>query len=103
MTKKLKPIQIKEALKILPDWEFEDDGFVKTFEFEDFDQAWEFMSKVAAAAKEADHHPEWTNVYSNVLVRLSTHDVEGVTKLDIALAKSIESIFQAMPALDSDD
>ncbi|MHC4840993.1 MAG: 4a-hydroxytetrahydrobiopterin dehydratase [Planctomycetota bacterium] len=84
--------QIEEALKKLSGWEFEDDGLIKAFDFKDFDEAWAFMGKVAEAAKAADHHPEWTNVYNKVLIRLSTHDAGGVTQRDVDVAGVIEAI-----------
>jgi 4a-hydroxytetrahydrobiopterin dehydratase len=54
----------------------------RTFEFENFKTAWEFMSKVADFAEAEGHHPEWFNVYGKIDVSLSTHDAGGVTELD---------------------
>lgn len=64
----------------------------KVFKFKDFKEAWSFMTRVAALADEADHHPEWSNAYNRVEIILSTHDKGGVTEKDISLAKSIESV-----------
>lgn len=86
--------EIQAALQKLPGWEFEDDGLVKSFQFKDFKQAWAFMQKVAEAADAMDHHPEWTNVYNQVLIRLSTHDAGGVTQKDFELARRIEVALQ---------
>lgn len=83
--------EIQAALQKLSGWEFEDDGLVKSFQFKDFKQAWAFMQKVAEAADAQDHHPEWTNVYNQVLIRLSTHDAGGVTAKDFELASRIEA------------
>lgn len=91
---KLNQNQIKEALENLPEWELEDEGIEKAFEFNSFNEAWAFMEKVADAAQKADHHPEWTNVYNKVLIRLTTHDAGGLTQKDIDLAKAIESALQ---------
>lgn len=83
--------EIQAALQKLPGWEFEEDGLVKSFQFKDFKQAWGFMQKVAEAAEAMDHHPEWTNVYNQVLIRLSTHDAGGVTGKDFELARQVEA------------
>jgi 4a-hydroxytetrahydrobiopterin dehydratase len=94
MTDKATPEQIKAALNELAEWEHEDDGIVRGFEFKDFKQAFAFMTKVADAAEEQNHHPEWTNVYNKVLVRLSTHDAGGLTERDFKLARTIDSIVE---------
>ncbi|MCB9896310.1 MAG: 4a-hydroxytetrahydrobiopterin dehydratase [Planctomycetes bacterium] len=91
MATKATAAEIEAALKDLPGWESEDDGIAKSFEFKDFKQAWAFMEKVAKAADAMDHHPEWTNVYNKVLIRLSTHDAGGITSRDFKLAKEIEA------------
>lgn len=83
--------EIQAALQKLPGWEFEEDGLAKSFQFKDFKQAWAFMQKVAEAAEAMDHHPEWTNVYNQVLIRLSTHDAGGITERDFRLARAIEA------------
>ena len=82
--------EIDEALKGLPGWKRNGDTLAKSFEFKDFAQAWAFMAKVAKAAEKQDHHPDWTNVYNKVQIRLSTHDSGGVTAADFKLAKKIE-------------
>lgn len=58
--------------------------------FRDFKQAFAFMTEVALLAEKADHHPEWSNVYSRVSIVLTTHDVGGITVKDIELAKQID-------------
>lgn len=62
------------------------DAIQKTFKFEDFNEAFGFMTRVAIMADKLDHHPEWFNVYNRVDVTLATHDADGVTELDITLA-----------------
>jgi 4a-hydroxytetrahydrobiopterin dehydratase len=66
------------------------DAIAKSYKFDDFSAAWEFMSKVAVKAERMDHHPEWFNVYSKVDVTLSTHDADGVTDKDVELAKFMD-------------
>ncbi len=66
------------------------DAIVKTFKFKDFNAAFGWMTRVALAAEKLDHHPEWSNVYNRVEVLLATHDADGVTELDVALAKAMD-------------
>ena len=63
------------------------DAITKTFKFADFNAAFSWMTRIALAAEKLDHHPEWFNVYSRVEVLLATHDADGVTELDVKLAK----------------
>ncbi len=68
------------------------DAIQKSFRFDDFNAAWAFMSRVALKAETADHHPEWFNVYNRVEVVLTTHDADGVSEKDVALASFMDSI-----------
>ena len=91
--KKLDAKKRKAALKNLPKWRDAEsrDAIARKFEFRDFNEAFGFMSRVALLAEKMDHHPEWFNVYKTVEVTLSTHDAEGVTENDIAMAKAMET------------
>ena len=82
--------QITERLIPHPSWRLEDVWLARDLQFADFEAAWQFMSHVADCAKQQDHHPNWYNVYSTVQIRLSSHDANGVTERDFALAKSID-------------
>jgi len=68
------------------------DAITKKFTFEDFNQAFGFMTRAALVAEKMDHHPEWFNVYRTVEVTLSTHDARGVTKRDIELAEAMDRL-----------
>ena len=74
-------------------WKEEQNKLIKDFTFEDFSEAFAFMTQVAIAAEKANHHPEWTNVWNRVSFRLSTHDAgDIVTDKDRALAAVIDKI-----------
>ena len=66
------------------------DAIQKTFKFKDFNEAFGFMTRVAIRADQLDHHPEWFNVYNRVEVLLTTHDADGVTELDLTLARFMD-------------
>jgi 4a-hydroxytetrahydrobiopterin dehydratase len=96
MSKPLTARAIKTALAGLPGWTFHRNAFEKTFLFENFREAIGFMVLVGFEAEALNHHPEWTNVYNRVVVRLATHDAGGkVTAKDVALAKKIHAVFPA--------
>ena len=84
--------QITEALEGLPGWSQDGQTITKTYEFADFNAAIAFMNRAASSIDEMDHHPEWFNVYNRVDVRLSSHDVGGVTDRDIMLARVLERL-----------
>lgn len=75
-------------------WRFSSDtqAISRDFQFKDFATAWTFMCRVAAAAEARDHHPDWSNVYNRVSIRLTTHESEGVTALDFQLAAQINAL-----------
>lgn len=90
-----RPVKIgaDEALKGLPLWrkaEGERDAIQRTYRFSDFTAAFGFMTRIALMAEKLDHHPEWFNVYNRVDVTLTTHDADGVTELDVTLAKLMD-------------
>jgi 4a-hydroxytetrahydrobiopterin dehydratase len=68
------------------------DAITRKFAFDDFVDAFGFMSRVALIAEKMDHHPEWFNIYRTVEVTLSTHDAGGLTQNDIALAKEMDRL-----------
>jgi 4a-hydroxytetrahydrobiopterin dehydratase len=68
------------------------DAIVKSFKFNNFNEAFGFMSRVALLAEKRDHHPEWSNVWNRVDITLSTHDAGGLTQLDVELAGAIDRL-----------
>ena len=76
----------------IPKWEVSSDRIKRSLQFPDFSTAWGFMSRVSLKAEQMDHHPEWKNVYNKVDIELCTHDVAGVSVLDIELAEFIDSV-----------
>ncbi len=81
------------ALADLPGWSLVDgrDANTKIFTFKNYHDAFGWMSRVAMLAEKMNHHPEWLNVYSRVEVTLSTHDVGGLSALDVRMAKAMEA------------
>jgi 4a-hydroxytetrahydrobiopterin dehydratase len=93
MSKPLTSDEISQACSKLAGWTFERDALTKTFKFGSFREALSFMTRIGFEAEELNHHPEWTNVYNRVLVRLNTHDAGGkVTAKDVDLASRIQEI-----------
>jgi len=75
----------------LSKWSRDDDFICRQLVFADFKEAWGFMNEVALSAESMNHHPNWENVYNRVDIRLSTHDANGLTQLDLDLAQQIEA------------
>jgi 4a-hydroxytetrahydrobiopterin dehydratase len=85
--------EINEALHALPGWSLDNNAFVKEFKFGTFREAMSFMVRVSFEAEALDHHPDWTNVYNQVAIRLNTHDAGGkVTAKDVTLARKIQGL-----------
>lgn len=76
----------------LPGWAIENDALCRTFVFPSFVVAFGFMASAAIVAEKLNHHPEWSNVYNRVSVRLTTHDVGGLSELDFELAAKMSGL-----------
>ena len=93
MSKPLTADEISAACAKLPGWTFERDALTKTLKFGSFREALSFMVRAGYEAEELNHHPEWTNVYNRVAIRLNTHDAGGkVTAKDVELATRLQRI-----------
>lgn len=79
---------------LLPHWHRLDgrDAIERQFRFQDFSEAWAFLTRVALLAEAQDHHPEWSNVYDKVSITLTTHDAGGLTDRDLRLAHAIDLV-----------
>lgn len=83
---------IIEELKNLPGWSVVNKKLHKEFQFGSFNQAFGFMTRAAMEIEKMNHHPEWFNVYNRITIELTTHDVGGITKNDVNLAKILNSL-----------
>lgn len=94
MVEKLKGEARNKALARIKGWKKvkNRDAIEKAYKFKDFNEAFGFMTRVAIKADQMDHHPEWSNVYNNVSITLTTHDAGGLSARDILLARFIDSI-----------
>lgn len=84
--------EIQQALASLGQWDRDNDKIHRRFMFDDFNQAFGFMSRVALAAEAMNHHPEWKNVWNRVDIWLTTHDAGGLSALDFELAARINEL-----------
>lgn len=89
---RLSEADIRSRLAALPGWELRDNALYRELTFRDFVEAFGLMTSVALIAERMSHHPEWSNVYNRVTIRLSTHDVGGVSENDFTLAAAISAL-----------
>ena len=75
-----------------PSWTLYNKTIKKQFKFENFIDAFGFISKVALLSEKMDHHPNWQNTYNKVRIELTTHDLGGITSNDIKLAEAIDKL-----------
>ncbi|TAN52430.1 MAG: 4a-hydroxytetrahydrobiopterin dehydratase [Rhodospirillales bacterium] len=96
MKDKLPPEAVREHLDRMNGWREVPgrDAIRKTYQFKDFSEAFGFMTRIALAAERTNHHPEWSNIYNRVEIVLSTHDAQGVTEKDFALALAADQAAQ---------
>ncbi|MGX9221966.1 4a-hydroxytetrahydrobiopterin dehydratase (plasmid) [Massilia varians] len=96
--KKLVATELHDALATLGCWSFDASrgAIRRDFIFQDFVQAFAFMTEIALIAEGRNHHPEWTNVYNRVAITLTTHDADGLTRNDIDMARHADLISSRM-------
>ncbi len=92
MPDRLTDSEIEEILPELDGWSLENGKLRRDFKFANFVEAFGFMTSAAIEAEKMDHHPEWSNVYNKVSVHLVTHSADGITSLDIELAKKMNAL-----------
>ncbi|MBC8128652.1 MAG: 4a-hydroxytetrahydrobiopterin dehydratase [Gloeobacteraceae cyanobacterium ES-bin-144] len=92
MSDLLEANDLTTALKKCPEWEYEKKSITRTVEFEEFNDAIDFVNDLAEIAEEAQHHPDITIRYTKVTIKLTSHDVGGVTELDIELAQRVDNL-----------
>ncbi len=93
--KKLTEQEINDRLENLEGWEYSENTIHTSFEFENFKEAFTLMTRIAFEAEAQQHHPDWSNVYNQLEIKLSTHDAGGVTEKDFKMANAIEGIVNA--------
>lgn len=83
-------------LKDHPNWELTREGKAinRVYQFDDFSEAWAFVTRVALIAHRQDHHPEWSNVFAKVDITLTTHDAGGLSTRDASMVRAIDSLTQ---------
>ena len=84
--------ELKELIVKIPNWKVIDNYIEREFNFNNFIEAFSFMTKIALICEKYNHHPNWENVYSKVIIKLSTHDLGGITNLDQTIATEINQI-----------
>ncbi|MCB1676157.1 MAG: 4a-hydroxytetrahydrobiopterin dehydratase [Halioglobus sp.] len=89
---KLSPAAIEVQLAALPDWALDQHKLYRHFVFENFVEAFGFMTQVALLAETMNHHPEWSNTYNRVEIHLTTHEAGGISTRDFTLARRIDSL-----------
>jgi len=85
--------ELQELAVKIPGWEISNEQIKREFKFSNFIEAFSFMTKIALICEKYNHHPNWENVYSRVIIRLSTHDLGGITNLEQTLASEINKVF----------
>lgn len=78
----------------IENWTLKETAINRDFKFENFVEAFSFMTAIALEVEKMDHHPEWTNSYNKVSITLSTHSAKGVTQLDFDLADKIDQVYK---------
>ena len=84
--------QLNHFMQKNPSWIIYNETIKKEFKFNNFIEAFSFMTKVALISEKMDHHPNWRNTYNAVTIELTTHDKGGITTNDTKLAEAIDKL-----------
>ena len=95
MVSLIEPQQLSYFIEKNPSWVISHNAIKKEFKFDNFIEAFGFMSKVALLSEKMDHHPNWQNTYNKVTIELTTHDIGGITTNDTKLAEAIDKLIYA--------
>ena len=95
---RMSPTEIAQSSTRVPNWTVESDpreALYLEWKGSSFVEAFALMRDIAVLAEELNHHPEWFNVYSRLSIRLTTHDVGGLSELDFTMAERIDRLIAA--------
>lgn len=90
------PEEVRQRLTFFPEWEYRQGSLTREYVFEDFVEAWGFLSQVALLAERHNHHPEIWNVYNRVRLSWSTHEAGGITERDFTLVEEVDRVYAAV-------
>lgn len=97
--RKLDGAELQALAETLPQWRYDaarGGTITRSYRFSDFVQAFGFMAQLALEAEKRNHHPEWSNVYNRVEITLTTHDLGGLSTLDLELARTADALHARM-------
>ena len=86
--------ELEELSTKISGWRIMANHIEREFNFSNFIEAFSFMTKIALISEKHNHHPNWENIYSKVIIKLSTHDLGGITNLDQTSASKINNIYE---------
>lgn len=84
--------EIEQFLKAHPDWTKHNQALSRQLQFNDFIQAFDFMTQVANIADAHDHHPQWSNCYNKVNIEITTHEAGGITQRDFVFIEAVDQL-----------
>lgn len=85
--------EVETRLASLSGWQYDGVHIHQSFVFRDFSEAFAFLCRVALIAERLNHHPDWSGVYNRVVLKLRTHDADGVTEKDFNFAEEVKTLF----------
>ncbi len=88
----LQPHQLEAYMERTPGWVMEKDHLHRVFEFDDFVEAFSFMTRIADISEELNHHPDWSNSWNKVDITITNHQAGGITEIDFVLCERINGL-----------